>query len=312
MCAASGQGDPSSDPAERTERARLSLEGLSVGDAFGEATMFAAATLFHRAREMPRAPWPYTDDTMMAISIVEQLESLGRIDPDDLAQRFAERFLAEPDRGYGSGAARLLYRVCRGADWREAAARMFHGTGSMGNGSAMRVAPLGAYFADDLDAAVEQAGRSAVVTHMHREGVAGAVAVAVAAAVACRSRRKRGPKAGRRLLAAAAKYTPRGATRDGIVRAAELPLDTPTDRAASKLGNGCEITCPDTVPFCLWCAAAHLGDFDGALGATAAVLGDCDTNCAIVGGIVALTVGRKGIGQDWLAAREPLPGKRKA
>jgi len=35
--------------------------------------------------------------------------------------------------------------------------------------------------------------------------------------------------------------------------------------------------------------------------------GDCDTNAAIVGGIVALSVGREGIPNDWLKAREPLP-----
>jgi hypothetical protein len=48
----------------------------------------------------------------------------------------------------------------------------------------MRVAPLGAYFADDLDMVVEQAERSATTTHCHAEAVAGAVAVALAAALA--------------------------------------------------------------------------------------------------------------------------------
>jgi ADP-ribosylglycohydrolase len=34
--------------------------------------------------------------------------------------------------------------------------------------------------------------------------------------------------------------------------------------------------------------------------------GDIDTNCAIIGGIVALGAGREGIPSAWLAAREPL------
>ena len=46
----------------------------------------------------------------------------------------------------------------------------------------MRAAPLGGYFADDLDRVVEHARRSAEVTHAHPEGIAGATAVAVAAA----------------------------------------------------------------------------------------------------------------------------------
>ena len=39
---------------------------------------------------------------------------------------------------------------------------------------------------------------------------------------------------------------------------------------------------------------------------TASALGDVDTTCAIVGGIVALAVGSEGIPAEWLARREPL------
>ena len=52
----------------------------------------------------------------------------------------------------------------------------------------MRVAPLGAYFADDLEMVRAQAVLAAEVTHAHPEGIAGAVAVALAAAWACRLR----------------------------------------------------------------------------------------------------------------------------
>lgn len=52
--------------------------------------------------------------------------------------------------------------------------RLFYGQGSYGNGAAMRVAPLGAYFADDLALATQQARLSAEVTHAHAEGLIGA------------------------------------------------------------------------------------------------------------------------------------------
>ena len=48
----------------------------------------------------------------------------------------------------------------------------------------MIVAPLGAFFSDDLEKAAEQARLSAEVTHGHPEGQAGAIAIAVAAAQA--------------------------------------------------------------------------------------------------------------------------------
>ncbi|MFC0036759.1 ADP-ribosylglycohydrolase family protein [Actinomadura rayongensis] len=77
-------------------------------------------------------------------------------------------------RRYGMGALELLDRLERGAHWATAARELFDG-GSYGNGAAMRVAPLGAYFADDPARAAEQAARSAEVTHAHPEGIADAV-----------------------------------------------------------------------------------------------------------------------------------------
>jgi len=302
------QADLPPDHAERVARMRLSLDGLSVGDAFGDVLMFGGNWAHAlRERRLAPPPWLVTDDTMMAVSIVEQLDALGRIDQDDLARRFAERFGADPNRGYGLGAMRLLTRLVNGADWRAEAGAMFGGTGSMGNGSAMRVAPLGAYFADDLDAVVEQAALSAGVTHAHPEGGAGAIAVAVAAAEAWRIGRDVTPAARRGLIEAALARTPEGATKAGIARALDVPLHEPPDRAARRLGNGSEVTCPDTVPLCLWCAARHLDRYEEAIWATASALGDCDTTCAIVGGIVALAAGRDSLPDAWLDRREPLP-----
>ncbi len=45
----------------------------------------------------------------------------------------------------------------------------------MGNGAAMRAAPIGVIFAGDITATVENARRAAAVTHAHREGQAGAI-----------------------------------------------------------------------------------------------------------------------------------------
>jgi len=61
------------------------------------------------------------------------------------------------------------------------------------------------------------------------------------------------------------------------------------------------------VPFSLWCAARHLDDFTEAMWTTVSGLGDRDTTCAIVGGIVACAVGEEGIPKAWQSAREPLP-----
>jgi len=285
------------------QQMRRSLLGLSVGDALGEQFFGVpdevARDRIHR-RVLPPAPWPYTDDTEMAISVVEVLAAHGAIAPDRLAAAFARRYT--PSRGYGAGACRLLQRLQEGADWREAAAQMFGGTGSYGNGAAMRVAPVGAFFAGDLTAAGANARRSARVTHTHPEGVAGAIAVARAAALAAGGEGRGGAES---FLAGVVAGVPPSQTRQGIVRALEIPVATEPEAVAAELGAGDRASAQDTVPFAIWCAARHLHDYEAAFWATVSGLGDRDTTCAMVGGIVALSTETE-IPAAWLQAREPL------
>lgn len=295
-----------SDHPERMERARLALDGLSVGDAFGDRFFGAPAEIEERiaARVVPGAPWLYTDDTEMALGAMEVLDELGRIDQDRLAAVFARRYCARPDRGYGGTAHAILRKIGEGAPWREVAGAVFSGMGSLGNGAAMRVAPVGAYFAGDRERVIHEARASAEVTHSHPDGQAGAIAVALAAAWAWETRDRRRGDARRELLEHVVEHTPDGETRTGIAKALALPEHASVRLAVSALGSGSRVISSDTVPFALWCAARHLDDFVEAMWTTVSGLGDRDTTCAIVGGIVALAAGRAAIPAAWLAARE--------
>jgi ADP-ribosylglycohydrolase len=286
--------------------ARLSLDGLSVGDAFGELFFGEFGLSFSRHSshrtplpDLPPPPWPWTDDTHMALSIVEVLRESGCIDQDALAHAFARRYREDPYRGYAGGAVRLLNGLTNGADWRSLAPSLFNG-GSYGNGGAMRAAPIGGFFAGDPERAAAEARRSAAVTHAHPEGQAGAMAVAVAAAIAATEGRAGGVD----FLKAVGEFVPSGPTREGLERAMTLPADDLSE-AIAQLGTGLRVSAQDTVPFCLWSAAHHLEDYEPALWWTARGGGDVDTTCAIVGGIVALSAGN--IPPQWLACREALP-----
>jgi len=303
---------PSQPHVERLSRAVLSLHGLAIGDGLGEMMFSRAEQAYDMIMEdrLPAGPWFHTDDTEMAISVVEGLQEKGAIDQDLLARYFMNRFASDPDRGYGSGARRQLRDMLDGVEWRLAAREAFGGDGSLGNGSAMRVAPVGAWFADDLDRVVAEARLSAMITHMHSEGVAGATAVAVAAAMAWRLRGNATPEATEEFFREVHNRTRDGETRRGIAKAYELRHFTSPQSAARILGNGSAITCPDTVPFTVWAAAKFRGNYREAIAATASVGGDIDTNCAIVGGIVGLSVGWDGLPAVWLEQIEPLPFSR--
>ena len=128
----------------------------------------------------------YTDDTQMSIGVAEALIERGEIEEGTLCATFASNY--DPARGYGQGARRILEAIRDGEDWRSLSQGVFPG-GSLGNGAAMRVAPVGLLFCDDLDRVAEQAERSALPTHTHPIGIDGARLLAVAVALALREGR---------------------------------------------------------------------------------------------------------------------------
>ena len=311
-----------STPESRLQRALDSLEGTSVGDAFGEgffmsvelATRMLPSGLLDdvpfelegtralqliidtRRTEFIETPWRWTDDTAMTLEIVANLREFGRIEPDALARGFSRRFLADNGRGYGGAMFQLLPELGR-LDWRVESPKLFENTGSFGNGAAMRAAPIGAYFADAPELVAEAARRSARVTHAHPEGVAGAIAVAMAACFAARGSAE--------LLSDVMPFLPDSEVRLRCEQAQQMDNAT-SEQVAEILGSGQAVTAMDTVPFCLWCAT-HEGEyFEEALWHTVAGLGDRDTTCAIVGGIVGARVGTEGIPREWRQKRESL------
>ncbi|MDI2126753.1 ADP-ribosylglycohydrolase family protein [Yinghuangia seranimata] len=295
---------------DRILNAARSLRGLALGDSFGQRWFFRRGAertdSLSRRRTPEETPWNWTDDTAMALSVLRILHLHGHIDQDALADHFAATYVGDPSRGYGPSMHGVLRAVHAGADWRDVTTAVFDGQGSWGNGSAMRVAPLGAWFADDLDLVAEQAALSAEASHAHPEAIAGAVAVAVAAALmtAGQDDDAMAPEA---FLTAVADRTPFSEVRGGLRTAAGIAEATSWRHAAEVLGTGHRISCPDTVPFALWTAAQEPDDLTEALWLTANGLGDVDTTCAITGGVVAARTGTGGVPGHWLAATEPVP-----
>ncbi|MFE2009948.1 ADP-ribosylglycohydrolase family protein [Streptomyces sp. NPDC059491] len=288
-----------------------SLNGLAFGDAFGDrwfGILRREGPTALEARTPPPEPlWQWSDDTAQALVLVrELLDGDGTVDQDRLALRLAAAYEDDTHRGYGASMHDVLRRIGAGEPWRDVVAGQFGGQGSWGNGAAMRVAPLGAWHAADLDAAAEQAARQAVVSHHHPEAVAGAVAVALAAALATRTRGERAPT-GPDFLHAVAERLPDSDVRSGVRIAARMPAHTSVRHAAEVLGSGYRMSGPDTVPYALWCAAGHLDDLHEGLWSTVAGRGDIDTTCAIAGGVIAARTGVAALPAAWHAAREPLP-----
>ena len=289
---------------DRVRYAKRALDGIALGDCFGQ-TFFVPDKIARQRikdREILNEPWFFTDDTVMAIGIYRILEKYGKIDQDKLARVFAENYALDWHRGYGGTAHSILHSIGEGKDWREVAAEAFDGMGSMGNGGAMRVAPIGAYFADDMDKVLYYARASAEVTHAHIEGIAGAMAIAAASALFLNKRLGYYFGEGDTFLHDIADKLPESDTKYKILSAISIKKENSIDFVVSVLGNGMMLTAQDTVPFCLWCAVYYYTSMEEALWTAVSALGDRDTICAIVGGMVSLYVDE--LPQKWLGYME--------
>lgn len=275
----------------RARAGTAALAGTAVGDAVGAPLEGGPPRSLAKARQqvervLAHPPCPYTDDTQMALLLLEHVAAAdGDVDQAAYVALLADR--VEPWRGYGGGMQMLVTRWRAGSVWREAATSVFP-DGSFGNGAAMRVAPLGAVRADDLEAVARLARRQAEPTHAHPVGVDGAVVQAGAAALAAR-RGRFGPDelqavAGLAETDELATSLREAATLDGA-RVAEPAepgaghagggLDEPTVRAAvDRLGA--EVVAHRSVPLALW-IAGHTPHVADAVVTAVAAGGDVDT-----------------------------------
>jgi ADP-ribosylglycohydrolase len=299
---------------ERINRAKLSLDGLNIGDCFGESFFIGFAEFedktlsveqLIRKRILAVSDWFWTDDSNMAFSVFKTLKLFGEINQDYLAQSFADYY--ETGRGYGPSMHQQLQSLRLGNNWKTIASSVFEGQGSWGNGSAMRVSPIGAYFADDLKKVCEEAEKSAVVTHKHEEAIVGAIAVAFATALAWKFKQENIRPTRQEFIEAILPYLANSEVRKGVSLAQNINETTSIINVAQMLGCGYKVSCPDTVPFCLFCAGEFLDNYEEAMWQTVSALGDRDTTCAIVGGIAVMYAGLESIPKTWLEKREPIP-----
>jgi ADP-ribosylglycohydrolase len=210
--------------------------------------------------------------------------------------------------------------------------------GSCGNGSAMRIAPLGAYYGSQFsedpyvciippEQVAEQSKLSAEPTHDHPEGVAGAIATALASyfllakpniidildywSDSFNDDGYTKDDIGKVFLEYVIKYTPDSEVKNGLRKAQSIPYDIPVGKVIQVLGNGTHVTCQDTVPFCCYmvskalCRVPRAEMYEKAIIETSMGFGDVDTNCAIVGGIISTVSPAP---EKWIKFCQPMEG----
>jgi len=277
------------------------MVGSALGDAIGELAFSYSAEkkLFAKVAALPVLE--YTDDTAMSIGVAESLAELGRVDVHHLGETFRLNFEREPNRGYGAGPPMIFSLIRRGFGYEEAAKRMFSGTGSFGNGAAMRVAPVGLFFHDNPGLSLN-ARTSAVVTHAHPLGIDGAVVLARAVAIAAGlDYRKRFPVRDFCNELHKAARTPE--FKQLLKLVAELVINgSPASEAADVLGRG--ISAQESVPFAIFSFLKSPGSFEECLRNAVLSGGDRDTLGAMACAISGACLGIETIPSEWRSKLE--------
>ena len=311
------------------DRSRGALFGLAVGDALGTTLEFTdrEAPPFPELAVGPHremvgggpfdvAPGQVTDDTQLACCLADALHACRRFDAAETARRYLEWRPDAFDIGNQTSAA--LAEIAHGVPALEAGRRVWGARTTnrpAGNGSLMRTAPIGVYFAERPDERITAALADSAITHYDPRCRIACAALNAAIATAVR---RDEPTTGSELTAAA---------RAEVVRAAELLLAEPQpyrkEIAAAKANllddlaaageDDPELYGPEVhlqrqegfvrVAFRLafW-ELLHAPSFEAALIDVVNRGGDADTNGAVAGSLLGACYGEAAIPQRWRTA----------
>jgi len=282
------------------------LLGTFVGDALGmpfeglpSGVIARKFGLIDEMVEARRGAGTYTDDTEMMIGLAETMVEHGRVEAESFAKNLVSNFSG--DRGYGGGSLKVLKALKEGVAWEIASKASFAG-GSMGNGAAMRIAPVGVFNHHDHDLLVKEAEISAKVTHTHPMGVKGAKLQALAVGLAVKADSGGNLDSGRFLdeLNIHMKEKSYVEALDSV--AAMLGKSHDPETIARELGN--EVTALRSVPAAIYCFLKFSGDFKKSVGEAVLLGGDTDTIGAMTGALAGAHLGVNAIPAEWLDALE--------
>lgn len=187
----------------------------------------------------------FTDDTVLTIAVADTI-----LHQKEYVHTIKDYYRRYPKAGYGK-----TFREWGASDSLEP----YH---SWGNGSAMRVSAVGFAF-DNLETVLQEAERSAAVTHNHPEGIKGAQATAAAIYLGRQGRSKTEIKT---YIAATFGY--------------DLSLSLEEIRPQYQFDSSCQGSVPQAIT-----AFLESVDFEDAIRNAVSLGGDSDTQACIAGGI---------------------------
>jgi ADP-ribosylglycohydrolase len=249
---------------------------------------------------LPAGCW--TDDTGMAMALAKSLVNCKGYDPADAAIGYLIWAQGEPC-GMG-GSTRDALRAIRDGDPWNLSGKTFDSPEAVGNGTAMRVAPLGAFHHRQNPWVLQHvASLDATVTHAHEEAMTASTVIAMIVAK-LHTPTKTVAEVVVEVLATLDSRSFGGPNTTRVTERLRIALDlhdrnTPTQEAIDRLGR--RGNAAQTVASAVYCALNHPDDF--ATGVRMAVRGggDTDTRAAITGALLGTRLGLEAIPAPWVS-----------
>jgi len=280
---------------------RSKFLGCLVGSAVGDALGSSSEGSWVSEAKIERFSGRWTDDTHMMIGVAESLIANEGFDGSHMAHIFIKNYESEPWRGYASGPPRVLRWIKSGVAWNEASKRLFGGSGSYGNGAAMRVAPVGLFYYDDLEQLRAVAYGQSQITHAHELGKEGALLQAYAVALATKADPSFGLDSSAFLKKLEA-FTRNEVYKQKLERVWGLLGETSRLRVVRELGNGIEAY--NSVPTAIYSFLRNPDSFEECVLYALSLGGDTDTIGAMAGAISGTYHGVEAIPEEWKSKLE--------
>jgi poly(ADP-ribose) glycohydrolase ARH3 len=281
------------------EKFKGCLLGVAVGDAVGRPFEGFQPVDPEQVAEMAEetATLMYTDDTEMTLNLTKSLLETGGVNVEHVARTFAQNF--DLSRGYGPNTLWILQQIKEGKSWELPAKEVMGGEGSLGNGAAMRVAPLALLFKNEE--MIQYTRECSRITHTHPLGIEGAVLQAKGINLALYSKPNEFDPD--EFLEEVLKTAESEIFRQRIETVGRLLKEQPTQSTIiQELGNGVETF--NSVPTALYCFLRSPLDFKKSVLSAVSLGGDADTLGSMTGALSGALNGVASIPPSWLIKLE--------
>lgn len=235
-------------------------------------------------------PTQYSDDTQMSLMVAESLIENKGFNPKDLSDRYVDWIVSGRARGYGRTTLMAVQKLQSGVHWSESGIE-----GSYGNGTAMRSAPFGIYFKNDIAELIEVVKIDSAITHQSYDAEAGALTIALTTALIANHDEED-------LISRIAYDLPDSCVKQSLSKLhVMINIGLPAAQALSIIGTSANVR--ETVPAAIYCYLKFDNYYDAVLAAIKAG-GDTDTTAAIVGSLFGAKSGLKDIDKSFFVVED--------